>query len=50
MSAGIPTIMTHIFISVPGMISNYEPPSSAEIKNDGSVPPKSIKLHGLTIN
>jgi hypothetical protein len=38
-----------IFLGVkcPGREADYSHPSSAEVKNDGAVPPFSIRLHGM---
>jgi hypothetical protein len=36
----------------PGQEANYSPPSSAEVKNGGAIPPLSshVHLHGLVLN
>jgi hypothetical protein len=33
-----------------GREANYSPPSSAEVKNDGDIPPVPIRLHGVVLN
>jgi hypothetical protein len=34
----------------PGRKAGYLPPSSAEVKNGGAIPPVPIRLHGMVLN
>jgi hypothetical protein len=33
-----------------GRDADYPPPSSAEVKNGGTIPPLTIRIHGLELN
>jgi hypothetical protein len=34
----------------PGRETDHSPPSSADVKNDGAIPPLPIRLHGVVLN
>jgi hypothetical protein len=34
----------------PGREADHSPPSSAEVKNGGAIPPLPIHLHGMVLN